>query len=451
MFNLDQRGALISASLGLIVGLIVAWRLWYEAPPPREIQRAEVRPPPSAVRVSGVQRAPESAVEATVEATVEPAAPVEPGAVMPSSQPAAVPVELPAALLDPTSARVVKGKMIQDLGKGRRVEYTLIPEIQSRAQEILEKAEVPFGALVAMEPHTGRVLGYAQHAALRPDIEHLPTLANPPAASVFKVVTAAALLEEAQVSPNLETCYHGGSRGVVLKHLEDNEKADTACRTLSVALGQSTNVIFAKLADRKLSPAILERYATAFGWNQKLPFVFPIQTSTAKFSDDRLTFARTAAGFYNTQLSPMHGAMLASAVANKGLMVAPKLVERYLDGEDVLVEREVTLLRRAVRERTARQLAEMMVNTTENGTAGPYFRKRARSLSGIKVAGKTGTLSAKTEDGTRHRFSWWVGFAPADNPQIAVAALVVNVGNWRIKSSYLAREVLETFFERQQR
>ena len=100
-----------------------------------------------------------------------------------------------------------------------------------------------------------------------------------------------------------------------------------------------------------------------------------------------------------------------------------------------------------MQERTAQVLTDMMIHTTGTGTAGPYFRKRGKPLVGIRVAAKTGTLSAKAEDGTRHRFSWWVGFAPAENPQIAVSAMVVNVGAWRIKSSYLAREVLEEYFD----
>ena len=101
---------------------------------------------------------------------------------------------------------------------------------------------------------------------------------------------------------------------------------------------------------------------------------------------------------------------------------------------------------RSISEKTARTLAGMMVNTTETGTAGSYFRKRSRSLQGIDVAGKTGSLSAKGQDGERHFFSWFIGFAPAKNPRIAVAALIVNIGPWRIKSSYLARETLETYF-----
>ena len=103
-------------------------------------------------------------------------------------------------------------------------------------------------------------------------------------------------------------------------------------------------------------------------------------------------------------------------------------------------------LGRSVTEKTARTLAGMMVNTTESGTAGAYFRKRSRSLHGIDVAGKTGSLSARGQGNERHFFSWFVGFAPAKDPKIAVAALVVNIGPWRIKSSYLARETLEMFF-----
>src|SRR5690606_9297213 len=93
---------------------------------------------------------------------------------------------------------------------------------------------------------------------------------------------------------------------------------------------------------------------------------------------------------------------------------------------------------------TARSLAEMMELTVSRGTAhGAFFDPAGHPfLPGIDVAGKTGTLTAERP---YRGYTWWVGFAPAERPTIAVAALVVNSPRWRIKASYVAREALRYY------
>ncbi len=424
MIQLDRRGLVISAFAGLVCGLFTAWSLWDETPPPP-------REPPEVVQVSAAE--PD-------EQDGAPAGEDEPADTAPD------PKALPTDALDVKSATIVDGRLVQDLGEGREVEYTIIPKVQKRAADILRKAEVPFGSMVALEPHTGRVLGYVEHSSLRPEIKHLAGLSIPPAASVFKVITAAALLEHAHIAPDYEVCFHGGFRGFGLDLLKDDSQRDNRCQSLTEALGRSSNVVFGKLADRHLDAETLGAYAKAFGWQRDIPFVFPVEKSAARFTNERLTLARTAAGFYNTQMSPVHAALVASAIANEGVMMAPKIIERYVVDGDPVMTREAAPMGRSIRSRTARVLANMMVATTELGTARSYYSKRNKSLKGIRVAAKTGSLSAQAADGARHQFSWIIGFAPVENPRIAVAALVVNVGKWRIKSTYLAREVMEAYF-----
>lgn len=425
--QLDKRGLIISTLAGLAIGLIVAWMVWDAAGPlVRSPGAAPLAPPVGPVAAP----APATAMSAMNEEAAE-----------------FDRTHLPVEELDLSSATVEDGRMVVDLGKKRHVTLTLMPALQKRAKQIFEQANVPFGAVVAMEPATGRLLAYVEHSSRNPELEHLAGRANPPAASIFKLITTAALLETTRVTPDTSVCYNGGgNRGISKRHLLDDPRRDVRCSTLTEALSKSTNAIFGKLTYRHLNAGVLRHYANAFGWNKEIPFLLPVQQSRSHFSDDRVELARTSAGFYNTQLSPIHAALIAGAIANGGRMMRPNLIELYtVDGQAVM-EHSTTSMGRVCRQHTADSLAKMMVVTTESGTAAPYFRKRSAALKGIDVAAKTGSLSATADDGERHQFSWWIGFAPADNPRIALSALVVNIGKWRIKSSYLAREIMESYF-----
>ncbi|MFT7626311.1 MAG: peptidoglycan glycosyltransferase, partial [Myxococcota bacterium] len=400
MLDIQRRGLVISGAAGLLTGLVLALVIWDETPPPRQAASPVATP---------VAAAPASAVA-------------------PQPGPALVDTAVPTELLNVAAAGKVDGRMVQDLGGGKLVEYTVMPELQKRASDILSEAEVPYGAMVALEPKTGRILGYVQHSEHRPDISNIAGLAIPPSASVFKVITAAALIEHARIAPDYEVCFNGGRRGFKLPQLEDDPRRDTRCHSLTEALGRSSNIVFGKLADRHLNADILDQYARKFGWGKNIPFELPLEPSAAKFEQDRLTLAQTAAGFYNTQMSPVHAALIAGSIANDGLMMSPHIIEKYSAGGRTIQTRSANPLGRVIKKRTARVLGEMMVATTELGTARSYFSKRARSLKGIRVAAKTGSLSARDYNDERHHFSWWIGFAPAENPTIAVAALVVNVG-----------------------
>jgi penicillin-binding protein A len=160
-----------------------------------------------------------------------------------------------------------------------------------------------------------------------------------------------------------------------------------------------------------------------------------------------LEFARTAAGFWNTSLSPLAAALLAQTVANDGVTLRPRIVRAVLRGKEVLYEfpSQPTVLRRALKPETAEEITQMMLNTVSNGSGYKSFHDgHGRSfLPNIAVAGKTGTLTREQEN--RH-YTWLIAFAPAEDPEIAVAALVVNTPKWRIKGPDLARDVLRAYF-----
>ena len=206
-----------------------------------------------------------------------------------------------------------------------------------------------------------------------------------------------------------------------------------------MALAKSANVVFAKMAVKHLDADELRKEAERFLFNRPI-FDQPVEQSKANIPDSGLDFAKSAAGFGEVKLSPMHAALIAAAVGNGGVAVEPSLIDE-VDGDDVPLTGSMRLLN----EETADKLRDMMKLTVSQGTATSSFRDRHRNILGdIEVAGKTGSLSSHNR-GPFKDYSWFVGFAPADDPKIAVAAVVVNGLKWRIHAPFIAREALKAY------
>ena len=337
------------------------------------------------------------------------------------------------------------GSWVAHDASGRRIELTLSPNLQERTRRLFQDYQVPYAALVAIEPATGRILAYVSHSSAHPNTEDLARDVTPPAASVFKLITSSALID-AGVTPDTRVCYSGGSSRLTAVHLQDNPRREHTCATLDDALGKSLNAVFAKLADKHLNAATLLRYANSFGFGQALPFEFAPPPSPIEIPGERLEFARTAAGFWHAFMSPLHAALIAATFANDGSMPRPRLVERVIlpDGKLAPALSTGPAPRAVLSPKTAQAVSKMMLRTVKDGTSRTAFmdgRGRAQ-LPGIAVAGKTGSLSASDP---YRAYSWWVGFAPAEAPRIALGVLIVNGPVWRIKSSFVAREILREY------
>jgi cell division protein FtsI/penicillin-binding protein 2 len=339
----------------------------------------------------------------------------------------------------------------------RVARLTLDAELQRAAAHLMSIHHVPEAAMVLVDVATGRVLAYASH------LEHgesrdLCAEATAPSASVFKIVTGAALIEDAGLSPDTRQCYSGGEQKILPSDLEDDERRDRWCTTLAGAMGHSTNAVFARLALRDLKPAVLEAMAQRFGFDEPVPFDVAVQASTLHLPADDLGFARTAAGFWNSTLSPLEAAWMSATVARGGDAPRLSIVSEVVgDRGGVLYSGpEPSSVRRVIQRDTAQALTKMMEVTVAEGTSFRAFHdaRGTSFLPGISVAGKTGTLTGAQE----HRFyTWFTGFAPsrpvsgelAKVPQVAVAVLVVNEPTWHVKANVLARELLREYFARE--
>jgi cell division protein FtsI/penicillin-binding protein 2 len=324
------------------------------------------------------------------------------------------------------------------------------PGLERTVSAILAARHFPEASVVLMEVATGRVLVYASHVEGQPPRD-LIVESTAPSASVFKIVTAAALVEEAHVTAETKRCYSGGEQRIGAADLIEDPQRDRWCTTLAGAMGRSINTVFARLAKEELSPPKLEAMARRFGYGRPLAFDVPVQPSTLHVPTEPLDFARTAAGFWNTTLSPIQAVELSAIVARGGDSVRPAVVDKIVapSGAVAWTAQEPPPPRRVVARETADQLEQMMERTVSDGTCWHAFHdpRGTPYLPGIPVAGKTGTL---TDAETRRYYTWFTGFAPVhpqgDVKQVAVAVLVVNGPNWELKANVVARETLRAYF-----
>jgi peptidoglycan glycosyltransferase len=351
-------------------------------------------------------------------------------------------------------------RYVADLEGGGTALLTLNAHLQEAVEEVLATYDVPFGAAVAVSIPDGKVLALAGRSSVDPTLGPAELALKPwaPAASVFKIVAVSALVGEASLSASTRACYHGGVSAVLPENLVDLPRLDRRCATLGYGLGKSQNAIIAKLAARHLRPEGLRQMAAAFGFGQTIAFDAPVDPSEIEVPDDQLEFARTAAGFWHSSLSPLHGALIAAAVANNGEMPAPRLIERAMDATGKPVILGCRPNRRVLDPQVAREVGRMMELTTKVGTARTAFQdRRGHRYLPVDVAGKTGTLfyrgrpedpappAALLPDNGFLGYSWFVGYAPAQKPRIAFAVVIGNPLDWKIKATFVARRIVAEY------
>jgi penicillin-binding protein A len=333
--------------------------------------------------------------------------------------------------VDLRAARVTDEAVFAPLGPGgAEVKTTLDPRLQRAAEHLLARSAAHEGAIVAADVRTGRILAWASLGA-----RDYVTEPFAPSASLFKVVTASALLE-AHVSPAARECYEGGEHEI---HPADLDKRGSECTTFGEALGHSVNLVFARLARKHLAPEALRRYAAALGFSGEVPADVPLATSVVHIPDDPFGMARASAGFWNGQLSPLGALFAMTAVANEGERLRLSLLDHGGPTPRVSAGRAISVA-------SARSLARMLEVTTRRGTAAKAFRHPdgAPYLPGISVAAKTGTLIG----GGRHRmYSWFAAYAPSNKPEIAVTVMLGNDLRWHTKANVIGRELLEAYFK----
>lgn len=337
--------------------------------------------------------------------------------------------------------------------RGNDAFLTIDLDVQRRAAAAMAGRR---GAVVALHPKTGEVLalvsvpGYdptqidAAWGTLQRDrrmpLLNRATLGLYPPGSTFKVVTLCAALENDAVKPG-ETFRCPGSTkfGDYTVH-EPNGRAHGQV-DLTRALVVSCNVTFSQLAVR-VGQVNFQNFARTFGLDGNIPFDLPTTTSSLLRQGSVMTtniLAQSGFGQGEIVVTPMQMALIAATIANDGVMMQPSLIKQIRNSEgEILMTRSPQPLRQVMQVSTARQVRAMMTRVVSDGTT-----RRVMSSLGVKVAAKTGT--AQNPHGKAH--AWYIAFAPADNPTIAVAVIVENAGAGSQVAAPVARDVMAAWMK----
>lgn len=314
---------------------------------------------------------------------------------------------------------------------GVEVPLALSRSLQDALDQALKNARPIAGAAVLLDARSGAVLAAGEVGESKTSLLFEPSA---PAASVFKLVTTAALFEHTDVTPMTRICTRGGQRELLQEHLTAPQGNGVVCGKFAFALGVSRNAAYAQLATQKLTRNDLVDTAEALGFEGDLYLDAGGKVGTLEIPYNDLAFARTAAGFENSTLSVFGGAQLAFAIANGGMLLPLHFQANAPDSPPL----------RLMSERTARRLRDAMEVTIHSGTARESFvDERGHSTVGaVQVAGKTGTLKPDSASPTS---SWFIGFAPSENPRVVVSVLLQNPDKWFRKGHQVGRDLIKTY------
>jgi len=323
------------------------------------------------------------------------------------------------------------------LGGSQRVGDDVYTTLDAKAQRLAVRLLAGrAGAVIAMTPRTGAIKVLYGNPSY--DNNHYnprttstfdrATQSSYPPGSTFKVVTATAAIDSGRYTPN--SIVDGKSpvtiSGVPLNN--DNNQSFGPI-DLTTALTNSVNTVWAQVAEN-LGRGTMTRYMRRFGFYAKPPLDLPpgelnfsaAQGPNGKFyrpGSPNEDIGRIAIGQGGLLVTPLQMAMVASAVANHGALMTPRLADRVVDPDGRTIETIApSLYRQVMKPATATAVAGMMKKVVDEGTG-----TAAQLGSGITFAGKTGTASVGTT-GSNLTQPWFIGFAPIDNPKVAVAVTI---------------------------
>jgi penicillin-binding protein A len=324
------------------------------------------------------------------------------------------------------------------------------------------------GAVVAMEPATGRIRVMASNPSFDPNalrrrdalkeldrddgspLVNRTTMGQYPPGSTFKVVTAVAAIDSGRFTKD-STLDGSSPKTISGAPLNNFGNADYGVVPLTLALTKSVNTVWAQVGV-DLGGETMQRYMERFGFYDRVEVDLPTRQRERSgvyvrgrgiedMTSDRVDVGRVAIGQGGLLATPLQMAMVASAVANDGTLMRPTLTERVVDRDGRTVERvEPDELSDVMKPQTAREVGDMMASVVREGTG------TAAALAGFPVAGKTGTAEIIPAQNVNQ--PWFIGFAPRDDPRIAVAVTIERSNSTGGEvAAPIAKQVMEALLQ----
>jgi peptidoglycan glycosyltransferase len=362
-------------------------------------------------------------------------------------------------------------KFRSDPSDPQALRTTLVLELQEAAVRLLGANR---GAVVMLDPRTGEVLALAStpsfdasavanpvtSASAFPKLQTDSSLPLLPRAtqgqyvpgSAFKIVTATAALASGAITPTTTFAQQPAAEktGLLVDgfRVHDGHHLFTGSTALDFdhAVEVSCNIYFA-LTGLQTGGAAFTDWASHFGFGAPIPFDLPTAPSQVTGGGgtfgggftDRIELANAAYGQAQTLVTPLQMALVAAAVANGGQLMSPHLV-LSATGRGGTTTFNPSVWRDVMPASVSSEISNAM-RLAVNSTWGSIFTAGAQ-VNGLVVAGKSGT--AELDPGTKPH-SWFIGFAPADHPQVAIAVLVENLGGAEVRASPIAGQLLQAW------
>lgn len=334
-------------------------------------------------------------------------------------------------------------------GRKFHIDTTIEPYLQNFILNSMSRENARYIGIVAMNPLNGEILALAGYDRETPGSN--PCTENIfPAASVFKIITAAAVVDKYGFNPESAIAFKGGKHTLYKYQLKKQAKR-VHYISLKDSFAQSVNPVFGKLGIHYLGKTDLEAYAKTFGFNRPINLEIPVEQSYIYISDQTFHLAEIASGFNRTTaISPIHGALITSAITSEtGKIFEPFLVKRMTDKSGRLLYQGCpSIMNQAVKPKTAKIVKRIMKETIKTGTCRKTFRRFEKDpvLSLLDIGGKTGTINSRKHEG--RRFDWFVGFAGEKNgtEQIVLSVIVVHDKLIGIKARKYAKMIFKEYY-----
>lgn len=331
------------------------------------------------------------------------------------------------------------------------VNYTFNAELENFIKKQLSLYRPDYTSVVVMDNETGKLLAAVDYSRAKNVFGRDLSFSNShPAASVFKVITASDLLENTHIKTDTEFNFTGRSTTLYKNQLKDpGNRRWVRTLDLEKAFATSNNVIFGRSAIENLTPAGLKKMAEKFGFNKKLLDGVKLEPSVFNMAQDQYNLAEFSSGLNRqTLMSPIHGAVIASIIANGGVLRYPVVIDSLEGINDKktifppLKKDEAVLT-----PRTAEDMRTLFMATVTNGTARSSFRRSKYLLEKLEIGGKTGSLTGGEPHGKR---DWFVSYAKSNEDKtdkgISICVMIVNKKKWYIKSPLLAKNIMEYYY-----